>query len=98
MFNKVNVVSIFIDRAAKLKTGPLAIGQKRKRQDPTPECEICGPESRTQELRLPDKNKVFRIFRQITKGRGVWCSQQFDQLFRADGGSQRVWVVIIMWN
>jgi hypothetical protein len=26
MFNNVNVVSIFLDRAAKLKTGPLSIG------------------------------------------------------------------------
>ena len=34
MFNKVNVVSIFIDRAAKPKTGPLAIGQKKETASP----------------------------------------------------------------
>ena len=35
MFNNVNVVSIFIDRAARLKTGPLSMTKRSKRPAPT---------------------------------------------------------------
>jgi hypothetical protein len=40
MFNKVNVLSILIDRAATLKTGPVIIGERSGKPQPLVDCQI----------------------------------------------------------
>jgi hypothetical protein len=52
-FNNVNVVTSSIDRAAKLKAGPLFIGQRSKRPAPTAGVQPENPRSQLDFLQPP---------------------------------------------